>query len=54
MADSTAAEWLVDTGHDGLLARAVVLATGRNQTPHLPDWPGATRCAGSYGAAAST
>ncbi|MEU9237563.1 flavin-containing monooxygenase [Streptomyces subrutilus] len=40
-ADSTTAEWLVDADHEVLTARAVVLATGRNHTPHLPDWPGA-------------
>ncbi|WP_308117708.1 flavin-containing monooxygenase [Streptomyces anatolicus] len=37
----TAAEWLVDTGQGVLSARAVVLATGRNHTPHLPAWSGA-------------
>ncbi|WP_228973201.1 NAD(P)/FAD-dependent oxidoreductase [Streptomyces sp. DH12] len=40
VAGSTAVEWLVRTGHGDLTARAVVLATGRNHTPHVPHWPG--------------
>ncbi|MFJ6101155.1 flavin-containing monooxygenase [Streptomyces sp. NPDC092359] len=34
-------EWLLHaTGGRRLIARAVVVATGYNHTPHLPDWPG--------------
>ncbi|MDT0305359.1 NAD(P)/FAD-dependent oxidoreductase [Streptomyces sp. DSM 44917] len=35
-------DWLLRAnGGRELRARAVVVATGRNHTPHLPDWPGA-------------
>lgn len=34
------ARWLVQTDQGPLRARAVVVATGRCHTPHLPDWPG--------------
>lgn len=34
-------EWLLHaTGGRRLTGRAVVVATGYNHTPHLPDWPG--------------
>ncbi|GAU71203.1 putative oxidoreductase [Streptomyces sp. NBRC 110611] len=36
----TAARWLVHTADRTLPARAVVVATGRNHVPLLPDWPG--------------
>ncbi|MFD2119326.1 flavin-containing monooxygenase [Streptomyces cirratus] len=32
--------WRVHTGRGPIAARAVVIATGRCRTPHLPDWPG--------------
>ncbi|MFV0131898.1 flavin-containing monooxygenase [Streptomyces sp. HMX87] len=41
VAGSTTVEWFVHTRREVLTARAVVLATGRNHTPHVPDWPGA-------------
>jgi hypothetical protein len=33
--------WLVRSPDGDLHARAVVVATGHNHTPHLPSWPGA-------------
>ncbi|MFH8349549.1 flavin-containing monooxygenase [Streptomyces sp. NPDC018045] len=35
-----AARWYVRTGSGEHPARAVVLATGRNRVPYVPDWPG--------------
>ena len=32
--------WLVRTGDGDLRARYVVVATGYNHTPYVPDWPG--------------
>ncbi|MEU1132347.1 NAD(P)/FAD-dependent oxidoreductase [Streptomyces sp. NPDC005900] len=37
---ATGHDWTVHTGHGPLSARGVVLATGRNHTPHVPSWPG--------------
>ena len=33
--------WVVRSPDGDLAARAVVVATGHNHTPHLPEWPGA-------------
>jgi putative flavoprotein involved in K+ transport len=33
-------EWLVDTAKGPIATRFVVVATGFNRDPHLPDWPG--------------
>jgi putative flavoprotein involved in K+ transport len=38
--------WLVRTPDGDISARAVVVATGHNHTPHLPEWPGADGFAG--------
>jgi putative flavoprotein involved in K+ transport len=38
--------WKLVTPSDPLVARAVVIATGYNHTPHLPDWPGSRSFAG--------
>lgn len=40
-------DWQLDTPERILTASAVVIATGRNHTPHLPDWPGAETFPGS-------
>lgn len=32
--------WLATTSDGDIAARQVVIATGYNHTPHLPDWPG--------------
>ncbi|MBB5933916.1 flavin-containing monooxygenase [Streptomyces zagrosensis] len=42
-----AALWRVRTGSGVLRARAVVVATGRNHTPRLPQWPGRTTFTGT-------
>lgn len=36
----TGTRWRVRTGEGTVEARAVVVATGRCHTPHVPDWPG--------------
>ncbi len=33
-------EWVVDTAEGSISARFVVVATGFNRDPYLPDWPG--------------
>ncbi|HEX2267611.1 MAG TPA: NAD(P)/FAD-dependent oxidoreductase, partial [Actinomycetota bacterium] len=33
-------EWLVETAEGPIAARFVVVATGFNRDPYLPDWPG--------------
>ncbi|HEX8744097.1 MAG TPA: NAD(P)/FAD-dependent oxidoreductase [Thermoleophilaceae bacterium] len=38
--DEAAAEWVLDTPGGELRARYVVVATGYNHTPVMPDWPG--------------
>jgi putative flavoprotein involved in K+ transport len=38
--DDDADEWVLDTSAGELRARFVVVATGYNHTPVLPDWPG--------------
>ena len=38
--DEAADEWVLDTPDGELRARHVVVATGYNHTPVLPDWPG--------------
>jgi putative flavoprotein involved in K+ transport len=38
--DDTADEWVLDTGDGEVRARFVVVATGYNHTPVMPDWPG--------------
>jgi cation diffusion facilitator CzcD-associated flavoprotein CzcO len=38
--DDGAGEWVLDTPAGELRARYVVVATGYNHTPVLPDWPG--------------
>ena len=40
------AAWKLVTPSGPLTARAVVIATGYNHTPHLPDWPGSASFAG--------
>ena len=39
--DVASGEWVLDTSGGELRAGAVVVATGYNHTPVLPDWPGA-------------
>ncbi|NYH77464.1 cation diffusion facilitator CzcD-associated flavoprotein CzcO [Actinopolyspora biskrensis] len=39
--------WQLGTPEGPLAASAVVIATGLNRTPHLPDWPGAETFPGS-------
>lgn len=39
--DRSADGWTVETPAETLQTRAVVVATGHNHTPALPDWPGA-------------
>ncbi len=39
--------WQLDIPEGPLAASAVVIATGLNRTPHLPDWPGAETFPGS-------
>ncbi|MGK5631731.1 flavin-containing monooxygenase [Streptomyces sp. URMC 123] len=39
--DAGGPRWRVHTALGAVPARAVVVATGRNHTAHLPDWPGA-------------
>lgn len=39
--------WQLDTPEGPLTASAVVIATGLNRTPRLPDWPGAETFPGS-------
>ncbi|WP_445394980.1 flavin-containing monooxygenase [Streptomyces sp. LE64] len=42
------ADWVLRaSGGRELVGAAVVVATGYNHTPHLPDWPGATGFAGT-------
>jgi putative flavoprotein involved in K+ transport len=44
--EAAGSDWLLHaTGGRELTGRAVVVATGHNHTPHLPDWPGR----GTYG-----
>ena len=38
--DESADEWVLDTSDGEWRARSVVVATGYNHTPVLPDWPG--------------
>ena len=38
--DRQGGRWVVSTGDDDLEAGHVVVATGPNHTPELPDWPG--------------
>jgi putative flavoprotein involved in K+ transport len=38
--DEAADEWVLDTSAGELRARHVVVATGYNHTPVMPDWPG--------------
>jgi putative flavoprotein involved in K+ transport len=38
--DRTPAGWRIDCGGSTIDARMVVLATGYDHDPHLPDWPG--------------
>ena len=38
--DRTDAGWIVETSSGPVPARTVVIATGRDHTPVLPDWPG--------------
>ncbi|HEX8647801.1 MAG TPA: NAD(P)/FAD-dependent oxidoreductase [Thermoleophilaceae bacterium] len=38
--DEAAGEWVLDTNEGELRAPHVVVATGYNHTPVLPDWPG--------------
>jgi putative flavoprotein involved in K+ transport len=38
--------WRVDSPQGDLTARQVVVATGYNHTPHVPDWPGRDAFAG--------
>ena len=38
--DRAAGTWHAKTATDELLATSVVVATGYNHTPHIPDWPG--------------
>jgi putative flavoprotein involved in K+ transport len=40
------AVWRVSTENGDLTARQVVVATGYNHTPHIPDWPGRDGFAG--------
>jgi len=35
--------WTADTGGAPIRARQVVLASGFNSRPELPEWPGAAR-----------
>jgi putative flavoprotein involved in K+ transport len=44
--DVAAGEWELDTSSGPLRARFVVVATGYNHTPVLPDWPGRDGFAG--------
>ena len=44
--DDAADEWVLDTPGGELRARYVVVATGYNHTPVLPDWPGRDGFAG--------
>lgn len=44
--DRTDIGWVVRSPDGDLPARAVVVATGHNHTPALPDWPGADGFAG--------
>lgn len=37
--DRNDAVWCLQTSKSELLARQVVIATGRQRTPGLPDWP---------------
>jgi hypothetical protein len=39
--DEATGEWVLDTSDGELRAGSVVVATGYNHTPVLPDWPGA-------------
>ncbi|MFR9731765.1 flavin-containing monooxygenase [Saccharopolyspora sp. MS10] len=39
--DGGARSWRLCTGGTTAAASTVVVATGRNQLPHVPDWPGA-------------
>ncbi|RMI29562.1 flavin-containing monooxygenase [Streptomyces triticirhizae] len=49
-----AGDWLLSaTGGRRLRASAVVVATGFNHTPHVPDWPGAADFAGELSHARS-
>lgn len=32
--------WTVETGSSTLVAQNLIVATGRERVPHLPDWPG--------------
>ncbi|MFE5910432.1 flavin-containing monooxygenase [Streptomyces wedmorensis] len=44
------AEWILHaTGGRRLTGRAVVVATGYNHTPHVPDWPGRDAYEGELG-----
>ncbi|WP_223279839.1 flavin-containing monooxygenase [Streptomyces sp. SDr-06] len=40
--------WKVQTGDETIAARAVVVATGRCHTPHVPDWPGRDSFSGDF------
>lgn len=45
--DEAGDEWVLDTSAGELRARHVVVATGYNHTPVLPDWPGRETFTGS-------
>jgi putative flavoprotein involved in K+ transport len=45
--DRDAAAWRLETDAGPLLARSVVIATGFNNAPRLPDWPGKRSFAGT-------
>ena len=40
-------EWRIETDGEGLRARFVVIATGFDHDPELPDWPGRDSFSGS-------
>ncbi|HEY4027057.1 MAG TPA: NAD(P)/FAD-dependent oxidoreductase [Candidatus Dormibacteraeota bacterium] len=44
--DRDGAGWALETSRGTLTAPVVVVATGQNRVPHLPDWPGRERFAG--------
>jgi putative flavoprotein involved in K+ transport len=44
--DRDGEHWLVRTGRGDLVATYVVVATGHNHTPAMPDWPGVRGFAG--------
>ena len=40
--DRRDSRWVLETSNGSLLADAVVIATGYNREPVVPQWPGAT------------